>query len=410
MTPPAAVLSTGAIRRAFPALERMHNGIPVAYFDGPGGTQVPRAVVDAMADYLYHHNANTHWSYPTSNETDGLIAWARESLADFLNCAPGEVSFGANMTTISFHVARAIGRGLAQGDEIVVTELDHHANLAPWQALARERGVTLRMVRMDTATGQLDWDDFERAVTPRTKVVAIGAASNMLGTINDVARAVRLARAAGALSYVDAVHYAAHHPVDVDALGCDFLACSAYKFYGPHVGVLFGRGDLLQALDVPKLEPAPDDAPDRVETGTQNHEGIVGAAAAVNFLAELATGATRRERLVSAMTTLHARGDDLLLQLWEGLSATPGVRLYGPEPSKLRTSTLAFTVDGIDAEEVTRALAERAVFTSHGHFYALTAARRYGREADGFVRAGCACYTTEDEVDRLIEGVRSLVR
>ena len=408
VTPSSAVLSTGAIRRAFPALERMHNGLPVAYFDGPGGTQVPRAVVDAMTDYLFHHNANTHWSYPTSNETDGLIAWARESLADFLNCAPGEVSFGANMTTISFHVARAIGRSLGPGDEIVVTELDHHANLAPWQAIARERGVTLRMVRMDTATGQLDWDDFEQAVTPRTKVVAVGAASNMLGTISDVARAATLARQVGALSYVDAVHYAAHHPVDVRAIRCDFLACSAYKFYGPHIGVLFGRGDLLQALDVPKLEPAPDEAPDRLETGTQNHEGIVGAAAAVNFLAELATGTTRRERVVTAMSTLHARGDALLRSLWDGLSETAGVRVYGPDPSQPRTSTISFTVDGIDAEDVTRALVERAVFTSHGHFYALTAARRYGREADGFVRAGCACYTTEEEVQRLIAGVRAL--
>lgn len=410
VTSPAAVLSTEEIRRAFPALDRTHNDLPVAYFDGPGGTQVPRAVVDAMADYLLHHNANTHWSYPTSNETDGLIAWARESLADFLHCAPEEVSFGANMTTISFHVARAIGRGLVPGDEIVVTELDHHANLAPWQALVRERGVTLRMVRMQTATGQLDWDDFTQAVTPRTKVVAVGAASNMLGTINDVRRAADLAHRVGALCYVDAVHYAAHHPVDVQALDCDFLVCSAYKFYGPHVGVLFGRRSLLDELDVPKLEPAPEEAPDRLETGTQNHEGIVGAAAAVNFLAELAQGGTRRERIVAVMTALHARGEYQLRQLWEALSTMRGVRVYGPDPTQPRTSTLSFTVDGVDAEGVTRALVERGVFTSHGHFYALTAARRYGREAEGFVRAGCACYTSEDEVQRLLDGVRALVR
>ena len=286
--------TTDDIRLRFPALSRRHLGHEVAYFDGPGGTQVPREVVEAMSDYLLHHNANTHWAYPTSAETDALIAAAREALADFLNCAPSEVSFGANMTTITFHVARALGRSLGPDDEIVTTELDHHANQAPWQALAVERGVRIRTVRMVPETGQLDWDDFERAVTPRTKVVAVGAASNMLGTINDVARAARLAHAVGALCFVDAVHYAAHHPIDVRAFDCDLLACSAYKFYGPHIGVLYGRHDLLQALDVPKLEPAPDTVPDRLETGTQNHEGIVGAAAAVEFLASLSDGATRR--------------------------------------------------------------------------------------------------------------------
>jgi len=409
-TPAAAVVSTPDIRRAFPALDRFHNGRPVAYFDGPGGTQVPRVVVEAMADYLLHHNANTHWAYPTSAETDALIAASRATLADFLNCAPDEVSFGANMTTISFHVARAIGRGLKPGDEIVLTELDHHANVAPWQAVARERGVTLRMVRMDTGTGQLDWDDFERAVTPNTRVVAVGAASNMLGTINDVRRAARLAHAVSALCYVDAVHYAAHHAPDVRAMECDALVCSAYKFYGPHIGVLYGRREWLAQLDVPKLEPAPDDVPDRLETGTQNHEGIVGAAAAVEFLANLAAGESRRERIVAATSALHARGEALLGQLWHGLRAIPGVTTFGPDPSQPRTATIAFTVDGVSSEAVTRALADQAVFTSHGHFYALTAARRLGREHDGFVRAGCACYTTEDEVARLLDGVRGLAR
>ncbi len=400
--------TTDDIRLRFPALTRQHQGHPVAYFDGPGGTQVPRDVVEAMSDYLLHHNANTHWAYPTSAETDALIADSRHALADFLNCAPQEVSFGANMTTITFHIARALGRGLGPGDEIVTTELDHHANQAPWQALAVERGVRLRTVRMVTETGQLDWDDFEQAVTPRTKVVAVGAASNMLGTISDVARAARLAHAVGALCFVDAVHYAAHHLVDVRALECDLLACSAYKFYGPHIGVLYGRRDLLQALDVPKLEPAPDTVPDRLETGTQNHEGIAGAAAAVNFLASLAPGGTRRERLTASMTILHERGGVLLRQLWDGLRAIDGVTVYGPDPSQPRTSTISFTVGSTPSADITRALAELGVFTSHGHFYALTAARRYGREAEGFVRAGCACYTSEDEVERLLAGVRRL--
>ena len=275
--PAGQVLPVTAIASRFPALARVYEGQPVAYFDGPGGTQVPQDVVDAMTEYLLHHNANTHWHFPTSLETDQLLDDARRALADFLNAAPSEIAFGNNMTTLAFHVGRALGRGWGPGDEIVVTELDHHANVAPWQAVARERGVTLRWVRCDAAKGQLDWDDFEQAVTPRTRLVAIGAASNAIGTINDVARAAALAHGVGALAFVDAVHYAPHALVDVRALGCDLLACSAYKFYGPHVGVLYGRHDLLASLDVPKLQPAPDTAPERLETGTQNHEGIVGA-------------------------------------------------------------------------------------------------------------------------------------
>lgn len=404
------VSTTGEIRRHFPALERIHNGQPVAYFDGPGGTQVPASVVEAMREYLLHHNANTHWAYPTSAETDAIVAEARRALADFINCEPREVSFGANMTTITFHVARAIGRGLEPGDEIVVTELDHHANVAPWQALAREQGVTLRTVRMVSGTGQLDWDEFERTVHSRTKVVAVGAASNMLGTMSDVQRAARLAHAVGALCFVDAVHYAAHRVIDVREMECDFLACSAYKFYGPHIGVLYGARHLTERLDVPKLEPAPDEAPDRLETGTQNHEGIAGAAAAIDFLAGLTDGGSRRERIVRTMTTLFERGDVLLARLWHGLRAIDGVTVYGPDPSQPRTSTIAFTVGQRPAVDVTRALAERGVFTSHGNFYAATIARRLGLEAQGLVRAGCACYTTEQEVDRLIEGVQILAR
>ena len=239
-TPVAAqqVPETDAIRQHFPALERRHNGRRVAYFDGPGGTQVPRVVTDAVTDYLLHHNANTHWAYPTSIETDAAIARARRTLADFLNARDDEIAFGQNMTSLTFHVSRGIGRRLGPGDEIVVTELDHHANVAPWRALAVERGVTVRTVRMHPHSGQLDWDDFERAIGDRTRVVAIGAASNALGTINDVTRATRLAHAVGAIAFVDAVHYAPHQLVDVRAIGSDFLACSAYKFYGPHIGVL----------------------------------------------------------------------------------------------------------------------------------------------------------------------------
>jgi len=403
--PTSLAVSVEAIRSRFPALGRRHRGLPVAYFDGPGGTQVPQAVVDAMADYLLHHNANTHWAYPTSVETDEALTAARRALADLLGGQPAEIAFGANMTTLTFHLSRALGRRWSAGDEVVVTELDHHANVDPWRQLARERGLVVRAVRFRPETGQLDVNDLAAALGPRTRLLAIGAASNALGTKNDVRRAADLAHARNALVFVDAVHYAPHALVDVAALGADFLACSAYKFYGPHVGVLWGRRELVEGLDLPKLEPAPENAPDRLETGTQNHEGIVGAAAAVDFLASLAEGPDRRTRLVASMATLHARGQDLVERLWTGLRAIPGVTVYGPAPSEPRTPTVAFTVWGKNSEEVARALADRALFVSNGDFYASTAVRRLGHAEDGVVRAGCACYTTLDEVNRLIEGV-----
>jgi cysteine desulfurase family protein (TIGR01976 family) len=404
------VASTDTIRAHFPAVQRRHRGQPVAYFDGPGGTQVPTAVVDAMADYLLHHNANTHWHYPTSEETDAMIAAARAALADLLGAHPTEVAFGANMTTLTFHLARALGRGWGPTDEVIVTELDHHANVAPWRALERERGVTIRSVPIVPGTGQLDWAAFERALGPRTRLVAVGAASNALGTITDVARAAELARSAGALSFIDAVHYAPHQLVDVRVLQCDFLACSAYKFYGPHIGILYGRKDRLERLPVPKLDPAPETVPERMETGTQNHEGIAGAAAAVEFLGSLAEGGTRRERLMRSFGELHARGQTLLERLWQRLAATPGVTLYGPPPGQPRTPTVAFTVAGRSSAEVATALAEEGLFVSNGDFYATTVVARLGLTAHGLVRAGCACYTTEEEVDRLVDGVGRLVR
>src|SRR6059058_6169252 len=338
---PAPVTSTAEIRKDFPALERTHNGYPVAYFDGPGGTQVPRAVVEAMNDYLYHHNANTHWAYPTSEETDAIIDSARSVLADFLNANPPEIVFGANMTTLTFHLARALGRGYERDDEILVTELDHHANIAPWRTLEKECGVKVRLVKMIPETGELDWNDFSRQLTRRTKLVAIGAASNALGTINDVRRAGGMAHSLGAKIFVDAVHYAPHQLIDVRAWNCDFLACSAYKFYGPHIGILYGRHGLLGSLDFPKLIPAPDTAPERAETGTQNHEGIAGASAAVDFLASLAPGPTRRGSLHAAFRQLHDRGDTLVTQLWDGLKEIQRVRLYGPPPGTARTPTIA---------------------------------------------------------------------
>ena len=398
------------IRARFPALQRHHKGHPVAYFDGPGGTQVPQSVAEAMSDYLLHHNANTHWAYPTSNETDAMLLAARTAVADFLNATPREIAFANNMTTGTFHLARALGRRWGPGDEIVITDLDHHANVAPWRALERERGIRIKRVGVNLATGQLDWAALQAALTPAVRLLAIGAGSNALGTITDVAAATQLAHANGSLVFVDAVHYAPHALVDVRAIDCDFLGCSAYKFYGPHVGIIYVRDALVDLLDVPKLDPAPNEGGERLETGTQNHEGIVGAGAAVDFFASLGSGATRRAQLVDAFHALHAHGMTLFRQLWDGLGAIPGVTRYGPGPDHPRTPTIAFTVKGHDAESVTRALVQRGVFMSHGDFYAATIVELLGKSQDGLVRAGAACYTTEDEVARLIDGVAALAR
>lgn len=418
-----AVASVEEIRSHFPALERVHNGVRVAYFDGPGGTQVPTPVVEAMKDYLFNHNANTHWEYPTSNETDDILEHSRQTLADLLNCSSDEVAFGQNMTSLTFHLSRALGRRFESGDEIIVTELDHHANSDPWRELAKDRGLKIRVLPMNVETGTLELEQFPDLLNQRTRLVAIGAASNILGTINPIREVCALARKAGALSFVDAVHYAAHELIDVREIGCDFLAVSAYKFYGPHIGAMYVRRQLLDLLDFPKLRPAPDYSPDRMETGTQNHEGIAGAAAAVDFLASLAhTGnpadafgrsdsespaVSRRERLAIVFAELHRRQTEMFGVLWNGLSNIPRVKLYGPPPGSPRTSTVSFSVEGFTSDEVALRLADRGLFLSDGDFYALTVVEKIA--AGGLVRAGLACYTTMDEVQRLIDGVREIV-
>ena len=394
------------IRSYFPALARVHNGYSVAYFDGPGGTQVPVQVVDAMNDYLLNHNANTHWEYPSSNETDEIIENSRSTIAEFLNAEANEIVFGQNMTSLTFHLSRALGRQFEAGDEIVITELDHHANSDTWRELARDRNLTIRVLPMNVQTGQLELDQLAELLNRRTKLVAIGAASNILGTINEFDKAVAMAREVGAFSFVDAVHYAAHELIDVKEIGCDFLAVSAYKFYGPHIGILYGRGDLLESLDVPKIRPAPDYAPERFETGTQNHEGIAGAAAAVDFLASLAASGSRRKRLAAVFSELHRRQHEMFKMLWDGLSSIPGVTVHGPPPDSPRTSTVSFRVATQTSDSVARKLAERGLFLSDGDFYAQTVIERLG--GDGLIRAGLACYTTTEEVERLLECVKTL--
>jgi len=404
----AEIASVTQIRSHFPALERVHNGYPVAYFDGPGGTQVPRQVVERMGDYLFHHNANTHWEYPTSAETDAAIENAREVLGEFLNASASEIAFGSNMTTLTFHLSRALSLHYSTGDEIVVTELDHHANIDPWRRLEKERGVTIRTVRLDTETGQLNLDDLERSVNSKTKVVAIGAASNSLGTINDIANAIELAHSVGALAFVDAVHYAPHALIDVKELDCDFLGMSAYKFYGPHIGILYGKRDLYQETDFPRLVPAPEYAPENSETGTQNQEGMVGAAAAVDFLASFSSLSPRREQLANVFSETHSRNALLFERLWNGLSDMPRITLYGPTPDQPRTPTVSFTIEGCPSNEAARQLATKGLFLSHGDFYAATVVERLGLVEEGLLRAGCSCYTNEEEIERLLDGVKEL--
>lgn len=403
------VASVEEIRSHFPALNRQFKGQPVAYFDGPGGTQVPRQVVEAMNDYLFNHNANTHWEYETSKETDEIIANSRQALADFLNCEQDQVVFGQNMTTLTFHLARSLGRDMHEGDEIIVTELDHHANVDTWRSLEKDRGVVIRTVPMNIESGQLELDVLPDLLNKKTRLLAIGAASNALGTINEFEKAVAMAKSAGALTFVDAVHYAAHELIDVKKFDCDFLACSAYKFYGPHIGILYGRRELLEKIDFPKLKPAPNYSPERMETGTNNHEGIAGAAAAVDFLASLAgTEGSRRARLESSFCEMHKRQHELTAMFWNALAEMKGITTYGPPPSLPRTSTISFTAEGQTADAIAAGLDRSGLFASSGDFYAATIVERLGVE--GLLRIGFACYTSIEEVDQLISAVRSIVK
>lgn len=401
------------VRADFPVFERRIGGRSIAFFDGPGGSQVPRQVGDAVRDYLLMHNANTHGFFATSEETDAAITGAREAMAAFLNApSPGEVAFGANMTTLTFHLSRSLGREWGPGDEVIVSQLDHQANVAPWRRMAEDRGMTVHVVPFCTERFTLDLDALERALSPRTRLVAVGAASNAIGTVNDVARVAALARQAGALSFVDAVHYAPHALPDVQAIGCDFLACSAYKFFGPHVGILWGRGEHLERLTPYKVPPASNASPERWETGTLNHEGIAGTAAAVDWIASLADdgpGNNRRARLERAYAAVHAHETGLFARLHAELSAIPGVRIYGPPADGARTPTAGFTIEGVSPDEAARRLGAEGVFVWNGDFYATTVCDALGlSDCGGLIRAGVAPYTTGEDVDRLVDGVRRL--
>lgn len=400
------------IRPDFPALQREASGLPPAFFDAPGGTQVPRAVIDAVAEYLAQHNANTGGAFRTSVDTDAMIWATRERLADLLDArSPREIVFGANMTTLTFAFSRALGAEWGAGDEVVVTRLDHQANVAPWLRVAEERGMEVRTVPVLRATLTLDMEVLEASLGPRTRLVAVGGASNAVGTISDVRRIARLAHQAGALCFVDAVHLAPHRPISVQEIGCDFLACSAYKFFGPHVGVLWGRQEHLEHYRPIKVPPSPESAPERWETGTLNHEGIAGTAAALDWLAELAprTAGDRRAALHAAMQAIQEYEMTLLPRLLHGLEEIPGVRIHGPPAGAPRTPTIAFTLRGSTPREVAVQLAERGVSVWEGDFYASTVIEDLGLAGSGgVVRAGLAPYVTTEDVDRLLDGVRAL--
>jgi len=404
------------IRHQFPALAQEINDQPMIFFDGPGGTQVPRSVMDAMSDYLTRSNANAHGAFATSVRTDALITSARVAIADFLRCNSDEVVFGANMTTLTFALSRAISRELQPGDEIVVTRLDHDANIAPWYAL-EEHGAVIRLVNINVEDCTLDMVDLERQITNRTRLVAVGYASNAVGTINNVAEVVRLAHAVGALVFVDAVHYAPHGPINVRALDCDFLACSAYKFFGPHVGVLYGKHEHLTRLRPYKVQPASEQVPSRWETGTQNHEGLAGVVAMIDYLTELGRRVSpsverRSATLVAAMEAIQQYERDLCEQLVTGLLQIPGLILYGIiDPARFgwRTPTVAVRLTGHTPYTVAKALGDRGIFTWNGNFYALNLTQHLGVESSGgFLRIGLLHYNTLEEVHFLLKALNEI--
>jgi cysteine desulfurase family protein (TIGR01976 family) len=396
-------------RRDFPALERRSGGHTLAFLDGPAGTQVPGQVIEAIAGYYRTCNANTHGAFVTSRESDELIRAAREAVAVFLG-APSwrEISFGANMTTLNFALSRALARELSPGDEVVITELDHEANRGPWLNLA-ESGIAVREVAL-RRDGTLDPDDLRAKITRRTRLVAIGYASNALGTVNDVALARELSRQAGAWLLVDAVHYAPHFPLDVAALDPDFLLCSAYKFYGPHVGILYARPGLLARLRTERLRTQDAEAPYRIETGTLNHAALAGVKAAIEYIASWGEGGTLRQRVVSAMEAIAAHEHALAAFYWDGAKRIPGVTVWGQDfRSRRRAPTVSVTLAGARPAEAARALGEAGVLVWDGDFYAARAIEVLGlAEGGGVLRTGVSMYNTREEIERLLAGLAAL--
>jgi cysteine desulfurase family protein (TIGR01976 family) len=410
------VLDLAWVRSQFPSLAQTVNGYPATFLDGPGGTQVPQCVIDAISGYLKRDNANTCGAYATSRHTDAMIAASRSAMADFLGCDPDEVVFGPNMTSLTFAISRSIGHELGPGEEIVLTHLDHDANVSPWRAL-EERGVTIRMAEIHEDDCTLDMDDLASKITDRTKLVAVGYASNAVGTINDVKEIVRLAHQRGALTYIDAVHYAPHGSIDVRTLDCDFLVCSTYKFFGPHMGVLYGKRELLKRLQPYKVRANTNATPNCWEWGTLNHECIAGIAACVEYLADLgrqvnSSTSSRRSAVLAAFEAIQKYERRLMENLIRGLLAIPGLKLYGisdPKRFEQRCPTIAVRIQGHTPLELASQLGERGFFTWDGNYYALNLTERLDVEKDGgFLRIGLAHYNTPEEVDRFLAAVQQV--
>jgi cysteine desulfurase family protein (TIGR01976 family) len=407
------------LRRQFPALQESYNGRPAIFFDNPGGTQVPQRVIDAMVDYLTRRNANTHGAFETSARTDAIIDGARQAAADLLGARTDEIVFGNNMTSLTFHLSRSLAREIRPGDEIVVTRLDHDANVAPWVALARDTGASLQVADIDLEDCTIDLDHLHSLLSTRTKLIAVGYASNLVGTINDVKTISDWAHEVGALSFVDAVHYAPHGLIDVNAIGCDFLACSAYKFFGPHVGILYGKAEHLARLSAYKVRPASDAAPDKWETGTKNHEGLAGLIAAIDYIAELGSiygrvlfSASRREKLQAAWVEIERYEQMLLERLINGIEVINGARIYGITKRagwKSRVATVSLRKEGTTPQHLAAALAAENIFAWDGNSYAIGLSEALGvEESGGLLRLGLVHYNTLDEIDqalRVIERV-----
>jgi cysteine desulfurase family protein (TIGR01976 family) len=409
-----------AVREHFPALRRELDGRPLVYLDGPGGTQVSGECIDAMAGYLVSSNANTYGAFVTSAETDSLVAEAHAAAADFLGAhEPEEIVFGANMTTLTFAVSRAIGRDLQPGDEVVVTRLDHDGNVAPWLALAEDRGLEVRWVDIDVDDCTLQLDELERVMSDRTRVVAIGLASNAVGTINDVGLVIEMAHAHGAIAYVDAVHAAPHLPIDVSNLQADLLVCSPYKFFAPHLGMLYGRRELLERLRAYRVRPAGEALPGKYETGTQSHEALAGLLGTFGYLETLGRthgGATaeddRRTALHAAMSAIREYERGLIGPLLEGLHTVPGLTIHGiDDPRRVdeRVPTVALSMEGHHPRRVAEHLAAYGINTWDGDYYAVEVVRRLGLEAaGGMLRVGLVHYNTLTEIDRLLDALQQV--
>ena len=414
----AATLDLTYVRSQFPSLAQTVNGHPAAFLDGPGGTQVPQRVIEAISAYLSHDNANTGGAYDTSRHTDAMLARARAAMADFLHCGPDEVVFGPNMTSLTFAISRAIGRELGPRDEILVTRLDHDANVSPWIAVAEDRGVTIRWAEIHDENCTLDLANLSSKINERTKLVAVGYASNAVGTINPVKAITRLAHSAGALSYIDAVHYGPHGLIDVATLDCDFLACSTYKFFGPHMGVLYGKREHLKRFRPYKVRPNTNAIPNCWEWGTLNHECIAGIEACVEYIADLGRrsqpgATTRRAAIKAAYSTIHEHERGLLEKMMSGLKAIPGLTIYGiTDPARFneRCTTFAIRIEGHTPLELATKLGDLGFFTWDGNYYALNLTEHLDVEkSGGFLRIGLVHYNTAAEVDRLLASLRAIV-